>query len=65
MSPPVADSLKYRTLVSKYKPLMKKIYSLLNTHFEDNKTIRGIKVFFWYDEIQPFQLDFEPIKQLN
>lgn len=65
MPHPIADSLKYRTLVHKYKPIMKKIYSLLHQKFDENTNCRGIKVYYWYDEVQPFQLDFEPIKQLN
>jgi hypothetical protein len=67
MTPPVADSLKYRALVSKYKPIMRKVYSVLFNLFENPSpgTIRGIKTFYWYDEIQPFQLDFEVVKELN
>lgn len=67
MTPPAADSLKYKTLVSKYKPLMRKVYSILNGLF-DNSTpgaLKGIKTYYWYDEIQPFQLDFEQVKEYN
>ena len=46
MSNPIADSLKYRTLVHKYKPIMKKVYSTLNHCFEENTAHRGIKVYY-------------------
>lgn len=62
---PICDSLKYRSLVYKYKPLMRKVYSMLNSCFEEASLVKGIKVYYWYDELQPFQLDFEPVKHLN
>ena len=65
MSNPTSDSLKFRTLIHKYKPIMKKIYSTLNKCFEEGNIPRGIKVYYWYDEVQPFQLDFEQVKLLN
>lgn len=67
MTPPIADSLKYKTLVSKYKPLMRKVYSVLNMLFDNSApgALKGIKVYYWYDSIQPFQLDFEAVKEIN
>ena len=65
MTPPVADSLKYRALVAKYKPVMRRIYSTLHHLFDSPGGLKGIKTFYWYDEIQPFQIDFEPVKELN
>lgn len=67
MTPPISDSLKYRTLVHKYKPLMRKIYSIMNRNFDENQplSLKGVKVYYWYDEIQPFQLDFELVKEIN
>lgn len=65
MTPPVADSLKYRALVSKYKPIMRRIYSVLHHLFDASGGLKGIKTFYWYDEIQPFQIDFEPVKEMN
>jgi hypothetical protein len=64
VEPPVADSLKYRTLVHRYRPHMARVYSVLARLLDNGPGLRPVKVQYWYDP-QALQLELSPVSELN